>query len=347
VESRITGIQAAQARIPEFTRGLEMLKKELVAMIDNLEEDRRRADRESARLRLSDVEAQSRSVADLRKRIEVIPDVVDKLETRFVEDRRLSQEVVVLREKLAEISKSMSEWPRRAAYLEEQRLQDTKRIAQLQQEVTELFRRVEPYAGRFEVIDEQVRRAGGEIDEIRGTLPQINERSLQLAERYSKDKADVARQLGEWAETLREHQQGMERYSKEMRTFREANDQTRRLLETLSQLDERLQRESRQVAEGQRLAEERQKSEWERWQEENEKHWARHEMESSRQLAEVQNRLDDLSERIADVGAGLDALYPEIERLWGSFEREAEAVYTAAQERLTFLARQREGQEVR
>ncbi|MHB0876925.1 MAG: hypothetical protein ACYC5O_12880 [Anaerolineae bacterium] len=347
LESRLTGVQAQQARVPEFTRGLELLKKELVSMIDNLEEDRRRADRESARLRLSDVEAQSRSVADLRKRIEVIPDVVDKLETRFVEDKRLSQEIVVMRERIAEVSKSMSEWPRRAAYLEEQRLQDTKRIAQLQQEVTELFRRVEPYAGRFEVLDEQLRRSASDIEEVRGTLPQINERSVQLAERYSKDKADVTRQLGEWAETLREHQQQTERYSKEMRTFREANDETRRTLETLSQLDERLQRESRQVAEGQRLAEERQKGAWQNWQEENEKRWARHEMESSRLMAEIQNRLDDLSERIADVGAGLDALYPEIERLWGSFEREAESIYAAAQERLTYLARQREGQEVR
>ena len=344
LESRITGVQAAQARIPEFSRGLELVKKEMVAMIDNLEEERRRAERESARLRLADVEAQSRASADLRKRIESIPEILDKLETRFIEDRRLSQELVAVRERIAEVSKSMSEWPRRSAYLEEQRLQDTKRIAQLQQEVTEVFKRIEPYAGRFEVADEQMRRATGEIEEIRSVLPTLNERSAQLAERYARDKADVTRQLGEWAEALREQQQEMERYSKEIRGFREAHDETRRTLDSMVQIDERMQRESRQVAEVQRLAEERQKGEWQKWQEDNEKRWARHEMESSRLLAEIQNRVEDVSDRVADLAASIDAVYPEIARLWSSFEAEAEAAYTATQERLTFLTRLREGQ---
>ena len=347
LESRLTGVQAQQARVPEFTRGLELVKKELVNMIESLEEERHRAVREAARLRISDVEAQSRAVTDLRKRIDILPELTDKLETRFAEDRRLSQEVVTLREKMVELGKGMSEWPRRAAFLEEQRVQDTKRIAQLQQEMSELFKRLEPYPGRFELLDEQLRRLGSSVEDLRGQLPPVAEKQAQLSERYLKDRSEVNRQLSEWGEALRLHQQQMERYVKELRTFREAHDEGRRTLENLSQLEERVGQESRQVAEAQRLAEERQRREWEKWQEEDDKRWSKHEMESARVVTELHSRLDDVSERALDIGAGLGALHPEVERLWRTMESDADSRLAAAQERLVQVSRLREDQQVR
>lgn len=346
LESRLTGVQAQQARVPEFTRGLELVKKELLTMIESLEEERHRAEREAARLRLSDVEAQSRSITELRKRIEVLPELADKLETRYAEDRRLSQEVVTLREKLVELGKGMSDWPRRAAFLEEQRVQDTKRIAQLQQEMSELFKRLEPYPGRFELLDEQLRRLSNEVEELRGQLPLLTEKQTQLSERYLKDRSEVNRQLSDWAEALRQDQQQMERHAKELRTFREAHDEVRRTLENLSQLEERMGQESRQVAEAQRVAEERQRHEWEKWQEGNDKRWSKHEMEQARVVTELHTRVDEMGEHISDVIAGLDALHPEVERLWRTLEGDAEARLAAAQERLVQVTRLRENQQV-
>lgn len=346
LESRIVGIQAQQARVPEFSRGMELLKKELATMIENLEDERRRGEREAARLRLSDVEAQSRAVTELRKRIDVLPELADKLETRFAEDRRLSQEVVSLREKLAEIVKGMGEWPRRAAFLEEQRVQDTKRIAQLQQEVLELFKRIEPHPGRFEVLEEQIRRFSTEVEDLRAGFPPLSERQAQLSERYLKDRAEVNRQLTDWAETLRVHEQQMERHAKELRTFREANEETRRTLERISELDTQMKHASQQVAEAQRLAEERQKREWEKWQEANDTRWSRHEMESARLIAEIQNRQEDLLERLSDLAASVEAVHPEIERLWQTLLNEVEAQLAQSQQRVIAVSRQREGEQV-
>lgn len=345
LENRLVSVQVQQSRVPEFGRSVELAKNELMSMIETVEEERHRAEREAARLRLSDVEAQSRALTDLRKRIEILPEMVDRLETRFAEDRRLSQEVVALRERIVEISKGMSDWPARAAFIDEQRAQDAKRIAQLQQEVSELFKRLEPYPGRFELLDEQLRRLMSELEDLRGLLPQINEKQSQLAERYLKDQADTQRRLAEWEQAVERFGQQMERYSKEMRTFREAHDETQRSLENIAQLDERLHREAREVAEAQRVAEERQRREWENWQDENEKRWSRHEMESARALAEVQNRLDDSTEHLADLAASLEALHPEIRRLWSTIEKLAEQQVSEAQELLVMVSRQREAEQ--
>ncbi|NPV08982.1 MAG: hypothetical protein HPY83_13595 [Anaerolineae bacterium] len=343
LESRLVAVQAQQVRVPEFGRQAEALKREFTGMIEALEEERRRGEREAARLRIADVEAQSRALAELRKRVDLLPELQDRLETRQAEDRRLSQEIVALRERVTEVSKAIGDWPMRAAYLEEQRIQDAKRIAQLQQEVSELFKRVEPYPSRLEFLEEQIRKGAADLEELRGTIPQISEKHAEFAGRYLRDHAEITRQLTEWGERVQQFEQTLERYSREMRTFREAHDDTRRSLETIAQLDERLARDAHQIAEAQRVAEERQRRELEEWQEEGNKRWSRHEMESARAMADVQNRLDDLGERIANLAATVEAIHPEIERLWRALEVEAEAYLEAAQERFVLVTRQREG----
>jgi len=345
LESRLSGVQAQQARLPEFGHTIERSKKELVDMIEALEEERRRAEREATRLRLADVEAQSRAVADLRKRIEVLPEVLDRLDARQSEDRRLSQDIVSLRTKLDEIEKSVGEWPRRAAFIEEQRIQDSKRIAQLQQEMAQLFRRLEPYSGRLELHDEQINRLGGSLEEVRSEIADLGAKQAAMSESHLQDQAEISRQIAEWETSLEEHLQKMERYSKEIRSFRETHAETERVLDSLTQLEERLQRDMHQVAEMQRLSEERLRREWEEWQEATEKRRLMHEAEISRMVAEVQNRIDELRENIADTAANVKALLPEIERLWKSLENDAAQRVADAQERLAIVTRSREGQQ--
>jgi len=343
LESRLATLQAQQAKVPEYSRQAENVKRELTSMIEELEEERHRGEREAARIRIADVEAQSRALAELRKRIEILPELQDRIEARQAEDRRLAQEIVALRERTVEISKAIGDWPMRATYLEEQRIQDAKRIAQLQQESSELFKRLEPYPSRFEYLDEQVRRGAADLEELRATIPQLSEKNTEFAERYLRDHAEVTRQLTEWGERLEQYDQTMERYAREMRSFRESHEDTRRSLEGLAGLEERLTRDSHQIAEAQRVAEERQRRELQEWQEENNKRWSKHDMESARSLADVQNRLDDLGERIASVAATVEAIHPEIERIWQTLEAEAEAYLGAAQDRFVLVSRQREG----
>jgi chromosome segregation ATPase len=343
LEGRIATLQAQLARLPEFNKSIEAAKRELISMIERIEEERLQAQREAARLRLADVEAQSRAISELRKKIEILPDLVDRLETRFAEDRRLSQELVSLRERLAELPKSFADWAAKAAFLEEQRAQDAKRIAQLQQEVAELFKRLEPFPGRFELVDEQLRRTAAALDELRAALPAMTEKQVQLNERYLKDRAEFTRQLVEWADKVDRFEQQLERFSKEIRTFQEAQQEAARTLERVAELDVKVQQDVHQAAEHQRLAEERLRREYQQWVEEGEKRWARHEMASAKQLAEIQASIDELRARLEQLVVRVEALYPEVERLWQTFDRYAEHRLSEAQQAAILIARVREG----
>jgi hypothetical protein len=70
------------------------------------------------------------------------------------EDDRLSELIMGVRNQIGGLAKEIEERTRQIPFLVEQRTSDTKRIAQLQQETVELFKRTEATAGRIPLLDE-------------------------------------------------------------------------------------------------------------------------------------------------------------------------------------------------
>ena len=75
-----------------------------------------------------------------------------------MEDERLGELVMAVRNQIGGLAKEIEERTRQIPFLAEQRTSDTKRIAQLQQETVELFKRIEAVSGRIPVLDENIRR---------------------------------------------------------------------------------------------------------------------------------------------------------------------------------------------
>ena len=75
-----------------------------------------------------------------------------------MEDNRLSELIMGIRNQIGALAKEIEERTRQIPFLAEQRTSDTKRIAQLQQETVELFKRVEAVAGRLPVLEENMRK---------------------------------------------------------------------------------------------------------------------------------------------------------------------------------------------
>ena len=83
-----------------------------------------------------------------------------------MEDNRLSELIMGIRNQIGALAKEIEERTRQIPFLAEQRTSDTKRIAQLQQETVELFKRVEAVAGRLPVLEENMRKQGARIEKV-------------------------------------------------------------------------------------------------------------------------------------------------------------------------------------
>ena len=142
-EGRLASATAQLTRFSQVDKSLDQLKEEVIIMLRREEEQRQMAEREASRLRLTEREAQTKAINDLRQQVRSITKLQDSLEVRKAEEQRLGELIMTLRESFLDLVRQTEGWSKTLSYLEEQRRQETKRSAQLQQESAELLKRTE------------------------------------------------------------------------------------------------------------------------------------------------------------------------------------------------------------
>ncbi|MCB0162556.1 MAG: hypothetical protein KDD83_30670, partial [Caldilineaceae bacterium] len=161
---------------------LQNTKTEISALVNRNEEERTQAQRDLERARLSDRELLSREIAEVRRELPRIGRLEEAIDLRAAEDDRLSELVMAVRNQLGGLAKEIEERTRQIPFLSEQRTSDTKRIAQLQQETVELFRRIEAVSGRIPVLEESVRKTGSEVEKIPPTVDVLRDEQHEFME---------------------------------------------------------------------------------------------------------------------------------------------------------------------
>ena len=104
LEGRLASTQAQLTQFAQLQQALQQLKNEVVVMLDKQSEARLQGERETERARLSDREALSRGLAEIRKEIPRLGRVEEELVSRQAEDQRLSEMLLALRQSLNNIS---------------------------------------------------------------------------------------------------------------------------------------------------------------------------------------------------------------------------------------------------
>ncbi|MCB0235614.1 MAG: hypothetical protein KDG58_15640, partial [Anaerolineae bacterium] len=158
LEGQLASTQAQLVRFNQVDQALQQLKNELVLMLQRQDEQHAKDLRESERLRAGEREAAARNIAEVRKELPRFSRIEEELQQRKVEDQRLTEIVLALRQQLNGINKDIDERTRTLPFLMEQRTQDNKRIAQLQQETVELFKRTEGSSGKLQLLESNQQR---------------------------------------------------------------------------------------------------------------------------------------------------------------------------------------------
>jgi len=246
---------------------------------------------------------------------------------------------------LSEVDKSIDERTRGLPYLLEQRDHNNKRIAQLQQENVELFKRVEGMSSKQQLLDHKQQKMESQVSALPPIVDDMKRGQEQFVESLKLADADRQRQMRDWRRIFDEQQMAMEEHGKRLKLFAAVFEETKRTLAHTEKFQQRLQQEQNQVAELQRLAEQRQKKEMEIFLADNEKRW-------KKQILEWQFRWDQqdklnvrVNDRFPQVTDQLDYHEELLQFLWRLDEAQSSAQLGAAQNWLAEvqkLANQRE-----
>jgi len=266
---------------------------------------------------MNERETFARSIAEIRKDLLRLGRIEEALVTRQAEDQRLGDMLLALRQAVNNVSKDLDERTRTLPYMVEQRTQDNKRIAQLQAEVVELFKRADALASKLLIMEERDQRLERELQRILPVPEQVRRDQQTFIEAQKVSDADRARQMAEWETAFAQQRELIEKQTVRMREFGTQYEAAGRALKALEEFQLRLTRDQHQVAELQRIAEERQRKELADWQAEYEQRWKKELLRWEYATKEQQKVNQKLADRFPPLEAAVALLKRDLEILWG------------------------------
>jgi chromosome segregation ATPase len=316
LEGMLASTQAQLVRFSQVDQALQQLKNELVLMLQRQEEQRLADQRESERLRGAEREAAARGLSEVRKELPRFSRIEEELQQRKAEDQRLSEIVMAVRQQVNNINKDIDERTRSLPFIMEQRAQDNKRIAQLQQETVELFKRSEMVSGKLPPMEASIQRVERGVAAVQPVPDQLRNEVASFVEGQKLLDVERNRQLINWQQEFEQQRELMAEQQKRIQGFDSHINDSQRVLQSLQGFEESIRREQHQVAELQRLAEERQRKELDAFLGEDEKRWKKQTLEWDHRWAEQDKVNRDLAVGFPPLRKDIEALRGLIRQLW-------------------------------
>jgi hypothetical protein len=316
LEGRLATTQAQLMRFNQIDQSIQNTRNELVALVERAYEERVAGQRELERSRLGDREVLSREIGEVRRELPRLGRLEEAVQLRTAEDDRLGELIMSMRNQIGSLGKEIEERTRQIPFLVEQRTSDTKRIAQLQQETVELFKRIEANAGRIPLLEESLRKAMNEVEKMPPVIDQLREEQIKFMERTRVMVVDREQVLNRWQETIDEQKSMVAQAYERVQSYAPQIDISRRAVAEMQDFKEMILREQGQVAELQRLAEERIRREMDEFREEYERRRRKGELRQEHLWSEQEKSNKEVGERFLPLQHDLKMLEALLEQLW-------------------------------
>jgi hypothetical protein len=316
LEGRLASTHAQLSRFTQLEQSIQSVKQEIALMLEKEEETRAQGIRELERARLSDREALNREISEVRRELPRLNRLEEALKVRQGEDERLGELIMGMRNQIALLSKELEDRTRQIPFLAEQRTSDTKRIAQLQQETVELFKRTEAQVGRLAVLEESVRKTAVELEKIRPIPGQLREEQQAFMERMRVETVDRMGVLNRWQEIIDEHKSVIAKMQEKLQNFTKEIEEGRRTVQAVREFQETMRRDHAQIEELQRLAEERLHREMDEFREEYEKKRRKEDLRQEHLWKEQEKYNKELADRFSPILHDLKIHEELLRQLW-------------------------------
>jgi chromosome segregation ATPase len=328
LEAELAALHAYVDRVAQIEGYFERFKHEMNTLLEKSETRRQHALRDSDRVRQVEIENVTQTISEIRKEVEKFRRYDEELAARRADAQRLSETVARLQQQMMDANKSQDERVRSISYLEEQRHQDNKRIAQLQAMIPEVFKKNELQLSRIQQLEQLPPRMG----EMRSSIDEMRQQQTQELERVQFQEAQRERQIKNWLEEAELQRQRMTEYEQRMERYAEQHQRIKKAMEDLQEFKEQIQRQQHETAELQRLAENRQRSQLEEWQTQEEQRWKKNTMEWDHQWSEYDKALAELTERATALEKQVKANEKQLQSLLQMAEEDAQMRTIAAQD---------------
>jgi len=308
LNAELSRVQSQLARFDQIEASISQLRVDLTRMIEGIEKARAEHDREVEKVRRSDQEALNKSLAELRKGLEPIPDLRKAIQARVEEDFRLGRLIEELEHKMLETQRGDEEYRRSLRLLEDGFRQDAKRITDLSGELSALRKRFDEQRGKVDLTADNLRKLEVRISEIQAAEGERRQAQVAFIEKQNLVQVDRDRAWKEMQTRFETIGQQAANLDTQLQALENTQRSVKRSQETLDDITQRFDRRLNEITEMQRLVEERFRQEWVAFKADDQKRWTNYNLgqeetqrESGRNFEKIMERLRVLEESAQQV----------------------------------------------
>jgi hypothetical protein len=294
----VTRLGVMLSRIDELESTIGKNKVEFGRTLEGYEKQRAEKEREMDKDRRVDLEGISKSIAEIKKGLEVIPEIKKTMQIRIDEEFRLGRNLEELKKSVDESQQSDEESHRTQRIMEEGRRQDAKRLMDIQAEVGALRKRSDEQRGKVDLSGESVRKLELRMVEVQTAENERRQTQSAFLEKQSMQQLDRDRAWKEWQVQFEEISLKSINLDADMQALDATNRALKRSQQSFEEITQRFDRRVNEITEMQRLAEERFRQEWNTFKTDDQKRWMNYSLAQEEQQRESYRQIDKQNERL-------------------------------------------------
>jgi chromosome segregation ATPase len=301
LSSEITRLSTVVHRMDEFDSALLQQRLEINKQVEEQDKQTKKREEEMEKVRRVEMRSVDTSIAEMRQEQEAFSGINRSLQARVEEEARLGQQIDELRVKIQDIQRSEEEYTRTYRLIEDGRRQDSKRLVDLQGEVTALRKRSDEFRGQMELTSSSLRKVENRLTE---TLAQDSERQEAqdaFIEKQALQKVEFERTWKEWQAQIEKIDRQSEDVERQFTSLDSTHGEVKRLKGIIEELQSRIERRTNEITEVQRLAEERFRQEWVTFKADDQKRWTNYTLTQEEQRNELSRTLEKMGDQLIDL----------------------------------------------
>ncbi len=305
---------------------IDQLRREMQQMIEGVEAKRLTAEREAERRAELAREAVARPVRDMNEKLGKLERQTTELPAINVEKDRIAGTVANVQQRVDDLFKRLEEPDRRLAFLEEQRRQDARRLSEVESELPEVRKVIDGFKPKLTLIEELSLRNERKVQDVSAGDRDRREQIQQFIDQQTLIDQQREQQVKALLDRFGEQDSQIQRNIERFETWAEAYRDMKKIIDDFERIGDRLERRINEVAEMQRLSEERFRQEWNDWRSDDQKRWKQFTLSNDEVWRLHDKEFERFVQRISDMEGLFPPLQDGINRLW-DLERERAKLY--------------------
>lgn len=298
LSGEVSRLSAQLSRFDQIETNVAQVRVDLSRQIDAVEKGRIDHDREVEKVRLADNENIMKSISEVRKGLEPIPDLRKSLQARQEEEFRLSRLIEEVEKKVVDTHRYDEEYRRSLRLLDEGRRQDTKRLTDVQGELAALRKRQEEQRGKIDLSTDGLRKVEMRLSDLQAAETERRQTMTAFMERQNLSNVERERIWKDWQVRFEIIEKQAVNLDSQLQALDATHRAVKRAQESFDEITQRFERRINEVTEMQRLTEDRFRQEWVSFRADDQKRWTNYTLVQEEQQREGGKAAEKLHERM-------------------------------------------------